>query len=342
MNFKSFLLLVFSVIVLTSCFDKTNVLPTATGRPGDLLIVIDDEAWSTQYGDTLKGLFNQSIVGLPWDETMFSVSRVSHKNFSSILRSVRNLVFVEVSKTYATPQVKYMRDVDAKAQTYIKIQLPRLVDLQMVVENEGNKMLAFLYKGERDRYIQNFRRHNDKGLVKMIKDSAGIDVIVPSNFKRYTFSNDFIWLSAGNSDVLQYLAIYWYDYTNEDQLVLENIIAKRNEVMKKHIPGSREGSYMATGDFYPPVMNVFLLDSSYCAEVRGIWETKNDMMGGPFVSHTRVDEVNNRIITIEAFIYAPHKDKRNYMRELESLLFSVKLPKADAKKTTNVVAKNEN
>ena len=342
MNIKTFLLFVIPVFLLVSCFEKTAVLPTASGRPGDLLIVIDDEAWSTEYGDTLKGLFNQSIVGLPWDETMFTVSRVNHKNFSTVLRTARNLVFVEVSKTYATPQVKYLRDVDAKAQTYVKIQLPRLSDLKEVVEKEGNKMLAFMYKGERDRYIQNFKRHNDNGLVEMIKDSADIELIIPSNFKRYTFNDDFIWLSAGNSDVLQYIAIYWYDYTSEDQLLLENIIAKRNEVMKEHIPGSREGSYMATGDFYPPVMNVFLLDSSYCAEVRGIWETKNDMMGGPFVSHTRVDEVNNRIITIEAFIYAPHKDKRNYMRELESLLFSVKLPEAVAKKTTDAVAKNEN
>ena len=31
---------------------------------------------------------------------------------------------------------------------------------------------------------------------------------------------------------------------------------------------------------------------------------ENDMMGGPFVSHSVVDEINNRVIVVEAFVYA--------------------------------------
>ena len=49
-------------------------------------------------------------------------------------------------------------------------------------------------------------------------------------------------------------------------------------------------------------------------------------MGGPFVSLTRVDEMNMRIITIEGFVFAPGKDKRNPIRQIDAMLYSLLLP----------------
>ena len=53
---------------------------------------------------------------------------------------------------------------------------------------------------------------------------------------------------------------------------------------------------------------------------------ENDMMGGPFVSHARVDRPNGRVIVAEAFVYAPKDKKRDMMRQLEAALYTLKLP----------------
>ena len=50
-------------------------------------------------------------------------------------------------------------------------------------------------------------------------------------------------------------------------------------------------------------------------------------MGGPFVSHSSVDTVNNRIIVVEGFVYAPEKMKRTMIRRLEAALYTLRLPK---------------
>ncbi len=50
------------------------------------------------------------------------------------------------------------------------------------------------------------------------------------------------------------------------------------------------------------------------------------MMGGPFVSHTRLDEKNHRVVVAEGFVYAPETDKRNFMRRIEAALFTLRLP----------------
>jgi hypothetical protein len=49
-------------------------------------------------------------------------------------------------------------------------------------------------------------------------------------------------------------------------------------------------------------------------------------MGGPFVSHSRVDEVNGRVVVAEAFIYAPESLKRDLMRRMEAALYTLQLP----------------
>ena len=50
------------------------------------------------------------------------------------------------------------------------------------------------------------------------------------------------------------------------------------------------------------------------------------MMGGPFISHTAIDEIHQRIITIEGCIYAPQQKKRTAIRTLEAAILTAQLP----------------
>jgi hypothetical protein len=95
--------------------------------------------------------------------------------------------------------------------------------------------------------------------------------------------------------------------------------------MKINIPGSREGQYIATDAEYVDVENINV-KGDYAFEARGLWYMENDMMGGPFVSHARVDRPNGRVVVVEAFVYAPEKKKRDLMRQLEASLYTLNLP----------------
>ena len=75
------------------------------------------------------------------------------------------------------------------------------------------------------------------------------------------------------------------------------------------------------GDLYPTTVN-----DKYCGVLRGLWHMKGDMMGGPFVSHARLDEKNNRVVVVEGFVFAPETDKRNFIRRVESALYTLRLP----------------
>ena len=103
---------------------------------------------------------------------------------------------------------------------------------------------------------------------------------------------------------------------------MENIIAARNQIMQENVPGMFDGSYMTTSTAIEPSMRYLRFHGREFVETRGFWEMHGDFMGGPFVSHSFYSPDGQYIIVLEAFVYAPKYDKRQYLRQVESLLYS--------------------
>lgn len=129
------------------------------------------------------------------------------------------------------------------------------------------------------------------------------------------------------------IVVWNYPYTAQDQFENESIIAMRNAVLGRLVTAQVPGSHMGTEyKHFPPVTrNVAALQDSiggfYAAETRGLWKILDgEAMGGPFVSLTRLDQVNGRVVTAEAFLYASGQKKRNALRQLEAILYSLKMP----------------
>lgn len=97
--------------------------------------------------------------------------------------------------------------------------------------------------------------------------------------------------------------------------------------MQENIPGAEEGMYMTTVPEYTDV-KVINVQNEYTLEARGLWKIKNDMMGGPFISHMRLDQQNKKLIFAEIFVYAPEKMKRNLVRQMEASLYTLRLSAA--------------
>ena len=138
---------------------------------------------------------------------------------------------------------------------------------------------------------------------------------------------NFVWIRKEPQKYSLGILIYYSKYTDTLAFKLENIIAKRDSVTKKYIPGSVKNSYMTTAKIVKPTSKVVNFNNLYAVEVRGLWEVENDFMGGPFLSYTLVDEINNRIVTAEGFVYAPNVDKRDYLLQLEAILYTLKFEK---------------
>jgi hypothetical protein len=139
---------------------------------------------------------------------------------------------------------------------------------------------------------------------------------------------NFIWASNDGISSIQNICIYSLPYVSEKMLTQRPYIALRDTVMKHNIPGEKPGMWMQTNPEFVWTKNI-TVNGQYAMEARGLWEMRNDAMGGPFVSHSRIDTKNNKVIVVEGFVYAPEKMKRSMIRRLEAALYTLETPKEE-------------
>ena len=162
-----------------------------------------------------------------------------------------------------------------------------------------------------------------------MEEKHQLSLLVPPGFiKVDDFSNGF-WLkkekSIGEHQVIQGLSVYYSPYDQDSVFNTSNMVELRNLFTEKYIQGVRDSSYMQVYGEYLPETQEINLNGSYAVEYRGLWNMTNDLMGGPFLHYTFVDEENNRVINLDGFVFAPKFNKREYLRELEAIMKSVKV-----------------
>ena len=145
---------------------------------------------------------------------------------------------------------------------------------------------------------------------------------VPSGYKLKKKTDNFIWIADEKQYTNQGVFIYKYPATEAEPFSLDNIIRHRNQFLKENVPGMFDGTYMITADYIPPTVSYLQYKGRSFAQCRGFWEVYNDFMGGPFVSHSFYSQDGKDVIVLEAFVYAPKYDKRQYLRQVESILYS--------------------
>ena len=205
------------------------------------------------------------------------------------------------------------------------LQAPDEASLAEYINANQQSIIDFFTKAEMNREIENLREKHNPEVSRLAQEILDVDVWVPWEINRFKKGKDFFWASTNVGKKDMSIVLYAYPYTDKNTFTLEYFLQKRDSVMKANIPGGPEGSYMTTNHNYVYVEDA-TVRGKYAQVARGLWRVQGDRMGGPFVSHSRVDEANGRIVVAEAFIYAPESLKRDLIRRMEAALYTVQLP----------------
>ena len=305
---------------------KSIMMPNATGLPYEMLVVMDDAQWERPLGRAVFNVLDTDVPGLPQSERSFRITRVNPSGMNSnMFRIMRNIIKVDIQNIYTQPKLKFSRDVYSYPQMVMTLQAPDEKSLTQFVEDNAQSIIDFFTKAEMNREINNLREEHNLDVSRLAGEILGVDVWVPWEVNKYKKGKDFLWASTYTEKKDMSIVLYSYPYTDKNTFTLEYFLAKRDSVMKANIPGGPEGSYMTTNHDYVYVEDA-TVQGKYAQVARGLWRMQGDRMGGPFVSHSRVDEVNGRVVVAEAFIYAPESMKRDLMRRMEAALYTLQLP----------------
>jgi len=319
--------LLVTLFTLASCDEGgTSLLtPASSGRPYEMLVVMDDSVWNRPAGRALFDALDTDVPGLPQSERSFRIMQINDKQMNSTFALFRNIIVPKIDRMYTQVKFKFSRDVKASPQMVMTIQAPNEQAFAEYVGKHKQTIVDFFTRAEMNRQVKLLEKDHSPLVEQIVKDSFQCIVHVPADLENYKRGRNFLWATTNRErDDLSFV-IYTYPFTDKNTFTLDYFIHKRDSFMKANLPGPLDGSYMATNKEFIISQNI-AVRGKYAQEVKGLWDMKGAVMGGPFVSHVRVDEKNQRVIVAEAFVYSPGRKKRDIMRRMEAALYTLQLP----------------
>lgn len=300
---------------------KPALLPAISGKAGEVEIVSTKAVWESEAGSAIRTVLQAEYPFTPQKESKYRIYNVPPEGFVGVFRFHRNIVYLHISDTCRV-KMAINKNVWAEPQTMITVFAPDEASAAEVILAQGDKICETFEDAERERVIYNARQFPNDALTQTVRQQFGGSPLFPSSYTMKKKTGDFVWISYETTYTTQGIFIYRFPYTGEEQFTLEALVAKRNEVLKENVPGARDNSYMITN----PVLTPGYWKKSYkgrdFTEIRSLWETENDFMGGPFISDAFRSSDGRDVIVVEGFVYAPKFDKRDYLRQVEAIIYS--------------------
>lgn len=323
---SALLLLLLSALV--SCRNG-GLLPRSGGQLYEVLLV----------GDTaglVRSALSADVEGLPQPEPSFDVSEVSTNTFGNTLRYTRNIVIVDINaEAYTRPSIRSERNVWAQPQTVVHIGAPSATALHNSIDSVGRRLRQLLNRSEMKKQLSILRHERNIKAEKLARKMFSIELWIPADMIASKQGKDFLWLSNNSATMMQNIVVYrdWSPVRVSGGKTADCgdsearcFIGARDYMLGRNILGETDSMHMAT------VPESVLTDGR--GYYRGLWMMTGDAMGGPFVCRTLtlerpVRQGNSvcRHIVVEGFVFAPGKTKRNAVRRLEAVLYTMRQAK---------------
>jgi len=323
---NKFSVLVILTLIWLSCDNPGAKLDTITGKAGEVVIVIGKETWKGSSGSLIREVLAQPQASLPQEEPMFNLIDVPPEAFINLFKTSRNILTVKISPSFTEPKIEFVNDTWAFPQAVINIQASSPENFEELFKANSDKILSYFIKAEKDRLKSVYRKSHERAIYKALHDDFKIDLYVPVGFNIVKKDSSFVWIRYDTPLITQNILIYIYPYDSDSTFTKNFQLVKRNLVTKANVAGALPGSYMTTEMEIPQDFNILKHNGNYASEMRGLWKVERDFMGGPFINLSVLDASRRRVVTIEGNVYAPKNDKRNYLRQLEAMIYSLEFP----------------
>lgn len=318
---KTYLLFLLFVFLFFSCTKKNDNLPRkATGKINTISVIIDDQLWNGEIGNTIRNKFASPVIGLPNEEPLFTINQYPAKLMEGFMTDSRTIIVV---KKEDKNQFVIKKNQYASPQKVFHISGKTSAEILEIIEKNAPKIIQIIKETE----IAESQRINSQSVLnpQTIVNKFHISLKVPSGYLYALQDTNFIWLKkeivSGNTSLLIYqVPISSIKKTPNS---IANIVKMRDSIGNLYIRGTELDTHMITEEGYAPYLFKVKLNGMETYETKGAWELKNDFMSGPFINYTIVDAQHDRILVLEGFCYSPSREERDLMHELESIIKSI-------------------
>lgn len=321
------ILLLILFVTAYSCKEKerSKGIAGSTGGTAEILVVMDGQLWKGPAGEAVRNVLSAPADGLPQDEALFDLIQINPSGFRDNYLLHHNILIVQQTDTVQAAAVTSHEDYWASPQRRVTVVGPHPDSLAGAIRARGESIASLFRKSDYRRLQKLFTELQDVTLSNSLQKTMGVGLTIPSGFYPAKLTENFAWLRKETKDFSQGLIIYYTPYEDTSYFSQKMIINRRDQMCMIYIPGEREGSYMRTAGSIMPTSRRFEFKDRFAVETRGLWDVAGDFMGGPFINYAILDEKNNRILSMDAYVYYPNNDKRDLLLQMEAMMQSLVL-----------------
>ncbi|MCE2732678.1 MAG: DUF4837 family protein [Chryseotalea sp.] len=356
----------FLLLALVTCTpsndDSGKGKPKATGRSGDMIILMDSLQWRNELGEEVQKIFRREMDGLPRPEYNFNVKFVHPNKKIKLLTQIRNLVYV-FTLDKRSAGTKAITD-NLSDETLSRIEN----DTSFFIVNKSNEYsrdqeVLYLFGRNENELVQHLQKNRKQieeffnkaerkriqegmqpvtstaSLKKVLAERFQLKGLFPAGYKVADERPDFAWFRSPEAEIDKNFFIATKPYTSEYQLLPDSILQWRESITSSYIfeDPDQPSSYITVERDIPfnPIKSTQVnLNNKFAMELRGLWRTNTRTMGGPFLGYAFVNPQNNVLVYIEGFVFSPGKPQRELIREMEAIAYSIdpiQKPKSEKK-----------
>ena len=316
---KAHFLCVLLLVVLVSCLKKEANLPRKTsGAINTISVIIEDQLWNGEVGDSIRNKFASPVIGLPEEEPLFTINQFPIQLLEGFATASRAIIIVKKANEN---KFEIKKNQYASPQNVFHISGKTAVEILQLLEEHSPEIIRYIKQAE----ISESQRINQKALLPagLFKKQFQLSLQVPSNFEQVMRKPNFVWLKKNSISGSSSLLLYQLPLKTIRTSTVSAAILSMRDSIGKYIQGTEPQTYMISETGYTPYFFKSTLDHRLAYETRGTWQLQNDYMSGPFINYTIVDSINKRLVVLEGFCYSPSKEKRDVMHELDAIMHSV-------------------
>lgn len=351
MNITSMKLLVFItfIIAIAACESggSSDYKRPAGGTADEIMVVVDSAVWAGPVGQELKGLLAAPMMGLPQDEDLFDMYQINPLKLNTVLKSAYNMIFIttldrksrqskEMQGMFTDQSLKKINEnenffqiiEDDKFATNQKVLFLFGKTQEKLAENiaENKEQILALFE---DRAMQinkkKVLKSREKKLEKVITKNHGYSIQVPYGWKMAKDHIDFVWFRELDLAYEKNVFIYQQPYSGPQDF--NKIEALRDKICELHLRDSQKPElFIQRQEIVPVDMKQINFNGKFAIESRGLWAVSDLSGGGPFLSYTMVDEENGMLYYIEGYVYNPGGKKKRFMRDMDAILSTFRIP----------------
>ncbi|MGI9627364.1 MAG: DUF4837 family protein, partial [Longimicrobiales bacterium] len=228
-----------------------------------------------------------------------------------------------VEEPISPPQLLQTGDVWARGQTVTLLVLPEGGGADDVAPFIPE--LAELYRAQYRAWVTNrmFASGTDTTLVETLRQEAGFTIVLPEVYdvanldSVYLFRND----NPDPAELIRQVAVTWRSPIPED-FSPEDLLGWRAEIVDRYY------NYPQVIDSANQVTSGGPVDGHPTYELQAVWLNPPESWpaAGPLKARAIACEQQDRLYLIDGWLYAPGKEKYEYMIQLEEIMNSFDCP----------------